>query len=209
MTQAKIIQVEPTTPMLVLTWMIGSRCNYDCMYCPAELHDKTSAHPDLEQLKKAWQSLYQKTKDQHLPYKISFTGGEVTANKSFLPLIEYLTTGKFDIGQLIVTTNGSASLTYYKKLAQLVDAISFSTHSEFIDEGKFFDKVLKINSLMIRPKKSFHLNIMGEFWNYDRIELYKAWCIKHNISHSINTINYNQGTRDYPIMQGVYNLEQV
>jgi MoaA/NifB/PqqE/SkfB family radical SAM enzyme len=179
------------------------------MYCPAELHDKTSAHPDLEQLKKAWQSLYQKTKDQHLPYKISFTGGEVTANKSFLPLIEYLTTGKFDIGQLIVTTNGSASLTYYKKLAQLVDAISFSTHSEFIDEGKFFDKVLKINSLMIRPKKSFHLNIMGEFWNYDRIELYKAWCIKHNISHSINTINYNQGTRDYPIMQGVYNLEQV
>ena len=209
MTEAKIIRVEPTTPMIALTWMIGSRCNYDCMYCPAELHDKTSRHPDLEQLKTAWQSFYQKTKDQQLPYKISFTGGEVTANKSFLPLIEYLTAGEFDIGQLIVTTNGSASLPYYKKLARLVDAISFSTHSEFIDEKTFFDKVLTIDSMMIRPAKSFHLNIMNEFWNQDRIELYKSWCQSHNVGYSINTIDYGSQTRATPTLQGIYNLEQV
>ena len=209
MSQAKIIRVEPTTPMIALTWMIGSRCNYDCMYCPAELHDKTSSHPDLEKLKTAWQSLHQKTKDQQLPYKISFTGGEVTANKSFLPLIKYLTSGEFDIGQLIVTTNGSASLNYYKKLAQLVDAISFSTHSEFIDEKTFFDKVSTINSIMIRPTKSFHLNIMDEFWNQDRIELYKSWCETYNVSYSINTIDYSSQTRATPTLQGTYNLEQV
>ena len=179
------------------------------MYCPSELHDKTSRHPDLEKLKTAWQSFYQKTKDQQLPYKISFTGGEVTANKSFLPLIKFLKNNGFNISQLLITTNGSASLNYYKQLAMLTDAISFSTHSEFIDEGKFFDKVLKINSLMIRPKKSFHLNIMDELWNQNRVELYKAWCIKHNISHAINIIDYNRGTRTYPIMQGTYNLEQV
>jgi organic radical activating enzyme len=179
------------------------------MYCPSELHDKTSRHPDLEKLKTAWQSFYQKTKDQQLPYKISFTGGEVTANKSFLPLIKFLKNNDFNIGQLLITTNGSASLNYYKQLAILTDAISFSTHSEFIDEGKFFDKALKLNSLMIRPKKSFHLNIMNEFWNQDRIELYKAWCIKHNISHAINIIDYDQGTRTYPIIQGTYDLEQV
>jgi sulfatase maturation enzyme AslB (radical SAM superfamily) len=205
----KIVRVEPTTPMISLTWMIGSRCNYDCMYCPSELHDKTSDHPDLEKLKTAWQSFYQKTKDQQLPYKISFTGGEVTANKSFLPLIKFLKNNNFNIGQLLITTNGSASLNYYKQLATLTDAISFSTHSEFIDEGKFFDKALTINSIMIRPTKSFHLNIMDEFWNQGRIELYKAWCIKHNISYAINIIDYEQGTRTYPIMQGTYNLEQV
>ena len=209
MTQTKIIRVEPTIPMISLTWMIGARCNYDCMYCPSELHDKTSSHPDLEKLKTAWQSLYQKTKEQQLPYKISFTGGEVTANKSFLPLIEYLTTGEFDIGQLIVTTNGSASLNYYKKLARLVDAISFSTHSEFIEEKTFFNKALVINSMMIRPEKSFHLNIMNEFWNQDRIELYKSWCQEHNVGYSINTIDYSVQTRTDPILQGIYNLEQV
>lgn len=205
----KIIRVEPTTPMIALTWMIGSRCNYDCMYCPAELHDKTSAHPDFEKLKMVWKSLYQKTKDQQLPYKISFTGGEVTANKSFLPLVEYLTSGEFNIGQLIVTSNGSASLIYYKKLTQLVDAISFSTHSEFINEKTFFNKVLIINNMMIRPKKSFHLNIMNEFWNQDRIELYKSWCNHHNVAYSINTIDYGNQIRNNPIMQGTYNLEQI
>jgi organic radical activating enzyme len=179
------------------------------MYCPAELHDKTSVHPDLEQLKTVWQSLYQKTKDHQLPYKISFTGGEVTANKSFLPLIEYLTSGEFNIGQIIITTNGSASLNYYKKLANLVDAITFSTHSEFIEEKLFFDKVLKINKLMVRPKKSFHLNIMDEFWNQDRINLYKSWCKVHNVSYSMNKINYDMQTRSSPLLQGVYDLEQV
>jgi molybdenum cofactor biosynthesis enzyme MoaA len=179
------------------------------MYCPTELHDATSKHPDLKQLMAVWDSFYLKTKHIGLPYKISFTGGEVTANKSFLPLIKFLKNNDFNIGQLLVTTNGSASVNYYKQLAMLTDAISFSTHSEFINEGKFFDKVLKINSSMIRPQKSFHLNIMDEFWNQDRIELYKAWCVKHNISHSINIIEYDQGTRTYPIMQGTYNLEQV
>jgi hypothetical protein len=108
-----------------------------------------------------------------------------------------------------VTTNGSASLTYYKKLAQLVDALSFSTHSEHIEEQEFFSKVQAINSLMIRPAKSFHLNIMNEFWNQDRIELYKSWCVTHNISYSINTIDYSSQTRTTPILQGTYNLEQV
>jgi len=207
--EAKIVRVTPTTPTISLTWMIGARCNYDCMYCPSELHDKISKHPDLKKLTATWNSFYLKTKHIGLPYKIGFTGGEVTANKSFLPLIKFLKNNDFNIGQLSVTTNGSASLNYYKQLVTLIDAISFSTHSEFIDEGKFFDTVLKIDSLMIRPKKSFHLNIMDEFWNQDRIEMYKAWCIKHNISHSINTIDYNQVTRDHPIIQGVYNLEQV
>ena len=209
MQDPKIVRVEPTVPMISLTWMLGARCNYDCMYCPTELHDTTSGHPSLTQLKQVWQSLYTKTKHIGLPYKISFTGGEVTANKSFLPLIEYLRGESFDISQLLVTTNGSASLNYYKQLSNLVDAISFSIHSEFINESKFFDKVLKINSLMIRPQKSFHLNIMDEFWNQERIALYKSWCNKHNISYSINKINYDIQTRSNPTMQGIYNLEQV
>jgi MoaA/NifB/PqqE/SkfB family radical SAM enzyme len=129
----RIVRVEPTSPMISLTWMIGSRCNYECVYCPSELHDMTSKHPDFEKLKKVWDDFYDKTNHLGLPYKISFTGGEVTANKSFLPLIEYLRNSKFNIGQIIVTTNGSASLKYYQRLSSLVDALTFSTHSEFFN----------------------------------------------------------------------------
>lgn len=195
--------------MIALTWMIGSRCNYDCMYCPADVHDSTSAHADFEKLKKAWNSLYEKTHDQGLAYKISFTGGEVTANRSFLPLIEYLKSGAFNIEQLIVTTNGSASVNYYRRLSELVDSISFSTHSEFFDEAEFFDKVREINSIMPRPQKSVHVNIMDEWWNQDRILLYQAWLDQHEIPHSVNRIDYSQQIRNQPLKQGKQNLEQV
>jgi hypothetical protein len=141
-----------------------------------------------------------------LPYKISFTGGEVTANKSFLPLIKYLQSGKFNIHQIFVTTNGSASLRYYQQLAQLVSGISFSTHSEFIKEQEFFTKVAAINQLMIRPERSCHVNIMNEFWNKSRIELYTKWLTDQRSSYSVNEINYIDQTRTYPILQGTYNL---
>ena len=66
-----------------------------------------------------------------------------------------------------------------------------------------------LDSLLVRPAKSFHLNIMNEFWNQARISLYQAWCEQHNISYSINSIEYDKQTRANPVLQGVYNLEQV
>jgi hypothetical protein len=176
------------------------------MYCPEEWHDNTSPHPDLEKLKLAWNNLYAKTQHLNLPYKISFTGGEVTANKSFLPLIEYIKNGSFNIGQLVVISNGSASLKYYQRLCSLVDAVSFSTHSEFFDEADFFYKVEQLDKIMIRPEKSFHVNIMDEHWNQDRILLYQTWLKDRNISHSVNVIDYDKQNRTQILFQGKRNL---
>jgi hypothetical protein len=140
---------------------------------------------------------------------LSFTGGEVTANKSFLPLIEYLTAGNFNIKQIFITTNGSASENYYLRLSKLVTGISFSTHSEFFNEAEFFAKVHKINSVMIRPEKSVHVNIMDEYWNQDRILLYQSWLDKNNISNSINKINYPNDNQIIPIINGIKNIESI
>lgn len=178
--------------MIALTWMIGSRCNYACSYCPDELHDNHSPHPDLEKLKQVWDNFYTKTKHIGLPYKLSFTGGEVTANKSFLPLIEYLRNSDFNIGQLLVTTNGSASNAYYLRLAKFVDAISFSTHTEFWNESKFFDNVIAVNQVMIRPQKSVHVNIMDEPEARHRFAEFETLLTKNNVSYSINQIEYDQ-----------------
>ena len=200
-----IVLVEPTVPALSLTWMLGSRCNYDCMYCPAEFHDKSSRHPDLQTLKTVWRNFYEKTHDQNLPYKISFTGGEVTANRSFMPLAAWLK-NEYAVDQLVVTTNGSASVKYYTKLAKIMDVIAFSTHSEFFNEQEFFNKVETVNQLMPRPKKFTHVNIMNEFWNQDRIKIYQTWLDRRGISNSINNIGYHRQTRSAPKKQGVLNL---
>jgi len=202
----KIISVIPTQSLFSITWMLGSRCNYDCMYCPTELHDNVSTPHDLKTMKTVWQNIYQQAISRKLPFKISFTGGEVTANKNFLPLVQWLRESYKDVRQIIITTNGSASLNYYLKLSDLVHGITFSTHSEHMDEQEFFNKSLALNKKMIRPEKSFHVNIMNEYWNQDRIELYKKWLMDHDISYSVNVINYHSKTREYPIMKGKSNL---
>lgn len=195
----KIIKIEPIPKFFSITWMLGAFCNYDCMYCPSELHDSSSRPHDLDTMKTAWQNIYQKTKKQNLPYKISFSGGEVTANKNFLPLVEWIRKNYADVSMIAITTNGSASTNYYLKLAQHVESISFSTHSEFIDEDKFFDTVIKINEIMTRPQKSLQVNIMNEFWNQKGIERYKKILDANNISYSVNEIDYRYQTRTYPI----------
>jgi MoaA/NifB/PqqE/SkfB family radical SAM enzyme len=204
----KIIKVQPVPVYFSITWMLGSRCNYDCMYCPTELHDNTSSPHSIETLQQAWQNIYKKTQHQKLPYKISFTGGEITANKNFLPFVIWLRKTYHDIGMISITTNGSASLSHYLKLANYVESISFSTHSEHMDEQTFFKKASQINKKMIRPEKSFHVNIMNEFWNQDRIPLYKEFLKHENISYSTDTINYKLQTRTIPIIKGKKNLHE-
>jgi len=203
----RIIKIEPIQKYFSIQWMLGAFCNYDCMYCPTEFHDITSKPHDLETMQTAWTNIHNKTKHLNLPYKISFTGGEVTANKKFLPLVNWLRETYTDIEVIIITTNGSASTNYYSKLSQVVEAISFSTHSEFMDEQEFFDKALAINQLLIRPKKSFHVNIMNEYWNQNRIKIYQQWLEKNQISYSINEIDYSIKIRETILQKGKQNLE--
>jgi hypothetical protein len=124
-----------------------------------------------------------------------------------LPLIEYLKSGNFGVDQIFITTNGSASLNYYTRLAKLVNGISFSTHSEFFDEQEFFNKARAINAQMPKPHKSFHVNIMDEFWNQERIGKYCSWLQAQGISYSINVIDYTKQIRLHPILKGTYNLD--
>jgi len=205
----KIIQIEPTVKTFSITWMIGSRCNYDCMYCPTSLHDNTSVPHSLETMQTAWRNIYTKSKNLGLNYKISITGGEITANRNFLPFIQWLRTNYAEINEIHVTTNGSASLGYYQNLAQIVESICFSTHSEFIDEKKFFQKALLINKLMVRPAKSFHVNVMNEYWNQDRIILYKKLLEENAISYSINEIDYSLKNRDFIKTESKLNFHEI
>lgn len=89
----------------------------------------------------------------------------------------------------------------------MIESISFSTHSEHINEQDFFDKVERLDRLMIRPKKSLHVNIMNEFWHQDRIKLYEKWLNDRGISNSINEVDLKYRTRDIPILKGKFDFE--
>ena len=206
----KIIEVNPLPNHFSITWFLGDLCNYDCMYCPSEVHNNTNTHNhDLATMKSVWRNIDQKAKKLGLKYKISFTGGEVTANKNFLPLLKWLRENYHDIEFVGISTNGSASVNYLKTISKYVDSISFSTHSEFMDESKFFKKVLVIDRLMIRPEKSLHVNIMDEYWNQSRTPLYTKWLLDHNISFSITKIDYSKKISIHPMIKGNLNIESI
>lgn len=206
MQMSNIIRIEPVERVFSITWNFGARCNYDCMYCPTNLHDSTSPHRTIHELKKIWLSIVDKTQQKNLKYKISITGGEVTGNRDFIPFLTWLKNNYTNqIDKILLTTNGSATLKYYQRLLTLVDNISFSMHSEHINEQKFFDIVLNLKQ-DLPLNKHMHVNIMDEWWNQDRIKLYCSILEKHQISHNVNRIDYSSQTRTYPIMKGKLNL---
>jgi organic radical activating enzyme len=207
MSPNNIVRVDPTEQYFSLNWRIGIRCNYDCMYCSPKWHNNTDNFWSLEELQKAWISIFEKTQVHNLPYKISFTGGELTANKNFLPFVTWLGENyNGHLFKLLASTNGSASTSYYKKMFQYVDNITFSVHSEHINEQKFFDMILDLHKTL--PSDKFlHVAIMNEFWNQDRIKIYQSLLDQHKISYTINEIDYAVKTREHPVFVGKLNLE--
>ena len=202
-----IVSVTPSEEYFSITWKLSIRCNYDCMYCPTKWHNDTDQHHSLDTLKLAWTEIYRRSQHLGLPYKISFTGGEVTNNKNFIPFVTWLRTEYGNsIFQLLVTTNGSATLKYYAKLFEVIDNVSFSTHSEHINERKFFDMIIALHNT-IDSSRFLHVNIMNESWNQDRIAKYKEILITNGISYNINEVDYSLQTRSHPVFKGRLNLE--
>lgn len=205
----KIIKIESAPKHFCITWRIGSFCNYDCMYCPRELHDDYSKPHSLEKLKTAWKNIYNASKHHSLKYRIDFTGGEPTANKSFLPFLKWLKQEHGDDITIMVTSNGSASLDYYVRLSKFINGLGLSFHSEFANEKEFFEKSVKLHHSLAKLKKYFSVLIMDEYWNKERIEKYISFLTEHKIYYSLSPITYGYGVRDNPIMFGVQNIEEI
>ena len=117
-------------------WNLGKRCNYDCSYCPAVIHDNTSPHTDINILKNAVDEL---SKINNI--RISFTGGEPCVHPKILDLLEY---AKPKVSWLNVTTNGTRTAEFYIDiLDRLINHIVFSVHFEY-DYQKVIETVLNV-----------------------------------------------------------------
>lgn len=102
-------------------WNLGKRCNYDCTYCPKEIHDNFSPHTDIEILKQTVDKLASLGK----PIRLSLTGGEPSVHPKIEELVEYIKSKNF---WLSMTTNGTRRPLWYVR--QLLDQYVFSLHFE-------------------------------------------------------------------------------
>ena len=69
-----------------------------------------------------------------------------------------------------------------------------TTISEILlhSKQKFFNNVIAVNEVMIRPEKSVHVNIMDEPEARHRFPEFSALLDKHQVSYTINKIRYDQ-----------------
>jgi MoaA/NifB/PqqE/SkfB family radical SAM enzyme len=165
-------------------WNLGKRCNYNCSYCPSEIHDNSSPHTDIEICKSAVDKLVSLGK----PIRLSFTGGEPTVHPKFAELIKYCK--HKGISWISVTTNGTLPYEFYAALN--VDQLVFSIHLEY-DWKRVFNTVESINQL---SNKKVIAQIMAHHDHMDAVIQLRARCLLGHIPNTVRRIRWTQGDHD-------------
>lgn len=180
----KITSRWPHQNSVKVEWNLGKRCNYDCTYCPASIHDNSSAHTDVEILKAAVDKLI--TLDK--PVRLSFTGGEPCVNPKFAELVRYCK--HVGVGWISVTTNGTMPYEFYAALP--VDQIVFSIHLEY-DWQRVFNTVESVVKL---TNKKVIAQIMAHHDHMDAVLQLRARCLLGSIPNTVRRIRWTEGDHD-------------
>jgi MoaA/NifB/PqqE/SkfB family radical SAM enzyme len=133
-------------------WNLGKRCNLDCSYCPAEIHDNHSEHTDIEILKRTVDTL------STIPnVRISLTGGEPCVHPRIEQLLQH---AKNKISWINVTTNGTRTVEFYQNILEnYINHIVFSVHFES-DWLKVINTIIKVYAQSANKNVLVHMMML-------------------------------------------------
>lgn len=181
---SKVTGRWPHQTSIKVEWNLGKRCNYDCSYCPASIHDNTSTHTDIEILKSTIDKLMTLGK----PVRLSFTGGEPTVHPKFKELIQYC--NHVGISWISVTTNGTMPYEFYASLN--VDQIVFSLHLEY-DWQRVYNTMSKVADF---TKIKIISQIMCHHDHMPAAYTLFARCLTAHIPATLRRIRWTEGDHD-------------
>jgi MoaA/NifB/PqqE/SkfB family radical SAM enzyme len=180
----KVTSRWPHQGSIKIEWNLGKRCNYDCSYCPASIHDNTSPHTDIEILKATVDKLMTLGK----PIRLSFTGGEPCVHPKFDELVRYCK--HVGISWISVTTNGTRPYEFYASLP--VDQYVFSIHFEY-DVEKILDTILKV---VERTKIKVVAQIMAHHDHMLNVRTVRTMLMNQQVPNTVRRIRWTQGDHD-------------
>lgn len=136
----------------MVSWILSSKCNYRCSYCPSFLHDGKAPGPDVVTAKKFIKELNGQLTNKKICYR--FSGGEPTYWKHFLDLADYI---KQQGNYFSFLSNGSRDVAYFKAMAEFADGLILSYHPEYSKPAHFIEigKVMKcpvVVNMMVSPE---------------------------------------------------------
>jgi MoaA/NifB/PqqE/SkfB family radical SAM enzyme len=163
-------------------WNLGKRCNLDCAYCPAEIHDMTSPHTNIKLLHDTVDALHELDK----PIRISLTGGEPCVHPNIDELIEHISQR---LDWLNITTNGLRNAEWYA--SKPVSHYVFSLHFDNEHWERAMDNITYFSQLN-NEDIPFFVNVMAHHEHMDKVKLAIARFEGHNIKYAIRRIRWTE-----------------
>ena len=121
---AKLTEIKAKEKYLSINWQVNNFCNYSCTYCnPGNYIGDSRMEGNLDTYISNLDTIitrYQNENYQH--FKFFFSGGEPTAWKNFIPIVEWMRERMPD-STIAVNTNLSRPLAWWEKHHHLFDDI--------------------------------------------------------------------------------------
>lgn len=143
-----------------IEWVVSNVCNYKCSYCREDLYGGSSGQPDYKKALEFFDYIHKEV--QPGPKLLNLTGGEPTVWPRLIPFLNELDTSYF----VQLTTNGSRTLNWWKKILDKCDNIAkvcISTHLEFADikhlykVGELLHQKVQLTILLLADRKNFDI----------------------------------------------------
>lgn len=179
----KIIGVWNHQDKIKVEWNLGKRCNYNCGYCPSEIHDNYSRHTDINTLISTVDTL----SSLNVPIRLSLTGGEPSVHPHIETLIDHIKTKNM---WLNMTTNGTRKRQWYD--TQPVDQYVFSLHFEY-DWANVLDTIINVSR---NTKKSVFVNVMAHHDHMPSVRTAVEMLRSDSIDYVIRRIRWTTNGRD-------------
>lgn len=166
-------------------WNIGKRCNLDCAYCPAEIHDNFSPHTDLNIMVDTIYKLEKIGK----PIRLSLTGGEPTVHPKINDILEC---ANARLQWLSVTTNGLRSPEWYIK--QPVNQWVFSLHFDNEHSNRAAENIVRYSQLLDMEGVStfYQVNLMCHHEYMDDVKAAANLLDGHHIPYVCRRIRWTE-----------------
>jgi len=180
----KITSKWPHQDSVHVEWNLGKRCNLDCAYCPAEIHDNVSSHTNIKVLLDTVDALTELDK----PVRLSLTGGEPCVHPDIEELLEH---AKQRLDWVNVTTNGLRTGQWY--VERNVDHYVFSLHFDNEHWERALSNIVLFAQLNEdRERIPFQVNVMAHHEHMDNVKLAVARLHGHNIRYAIRRIRWTE-----------------
>lgn len=115
-------------PITRVEWLLGNQCNYQCSYCHEMFRKGDMPFPNPQTVLKICQDIIFHYDDLGRDVVFNFIGGEPTLIDSISEIGRSLHNHPVNI---VLRTNGSASLQWWEKSKKYLSEVVISVHKEF------------------------------------------------------------------------------